>query len=256
MFKGLFQNTKNNSTKIVNIEDLNPFNIPKHVAIIMDGNGRWAKGKGLPRIAGHRAGMEAIKRVAKAANKVGVEIVTLFAFSTENWKRPENEVNFLMGLPQEFLLKEIDELNEQNVQVKIMGFDENLPEHTIKAVREAERRTEKNTGLILNFALNYGSRHEIVHATKSIVHDVLEGKITEQQIDERLLGQYLLTKNYPDPDLLIRTSGELRLSNFLLWQMAYTELYFTSAFWPEFNEQHFIEAIYDYQQRGRRFGAI
>ncbi|MFV9509824.1 isoprenyl transferase [Tepidibacillus sp. LV47] len=249
MIKGFF-------TKTVSIEEINPSNIPKHVAIIMDGNGRWAKNKGLPRIAGHRAGMEAIKRVVKAANKVGVKIVTLFAFSTENWKRPEKEVNFLMSLPQEFLTKEINELNKQNVQVKIIGFDQNLPEHTLKAVHEAEKRTENNTGLILNFALNYGSRHEIVQATKAIVRDVLAGKITEQEIDETIFGQYMLTKNYPDPDLLIRTSGELRLSNFLLWQMAYTELYFTKAYWPEFNEQHFFEAIYEYQQRGRRFGGI
>ncbi|WP_339063261.1 isoprenyl transferase [Tepidibacillus marianensis] len=256
MFKGFFQKSQKDSVHIVKLDDINLENIPEHVAIIMDGNGRWAKGKGLPRIAGHRAGMEAIKRVTKAANKVGVKVVTLFAFSTENWKRPEKEVKFLMGLPQEFLLNEIDELNDQNVQVKIMGFDQDLPEHTRKAVHETEKRTENNTGLILNFALNYGSRNEIAHATKLIVQDVLAGKILEQHITEQLLSQYMLTKEFPDPDLLIRTSGELRLSNFLLWQLAYTELYFTPSFWPEFNEQLFLDAIYDYQHRGRRFGAL
>jgi len=256
MFKGFFQKTQKKSLHTVKIEDINLQHIPEHVAIIMDGNGRWANNKGLPRVAGHRAGMEAIKRVTKAADKVGVKVVTLFAFSTENWKRPEKEVKFLMALPQEFLLKEIDELNNQNVKVKIMGFDQDLPSHTVKAVREAEKRTEKNTGLILNFALNYGSRNEIIHATKQIVDDVVEGKISKQQIDEQLVSKYMLTGNYPDPDLLIRTSGELRLSNFLLWQLAYTELYFTPSFWPEFDEQLFLEAIYDYQQRGRRFGAL
>ncbi|KXG43417.1 MULTISPECIES: isoprenyl transferase [Tepidibacillus] len=258
MLKGLFAKKKENGLdkNKLNIKDLDPLNIPKHVAIIMDGNGRWAKQKGLPRIAGHREGMKTIREVARVANEVGIKILTLYAFSTENWKRPQDEVKFLMDLPQEFLRKELDELIEQNVQVKMMGFDQQLPEHTLNAVHEAVEKTKQNTGLILNFALNYGSRYEIIHAIRNIVDDVLAGNISKDEIDEKLMNQYLLTKSYPDPDLLIRTSGELRISNFLLWQIAYTELWYTDEFWPEFNKQSLLQAIYEYQQRSRRFGSL
>nr|WP_181482246.1 isoprenyl transferase [Tepidibacillus sp. HK-1] len=258
MLKGLFAKKKENGLdkNKLNIKDLDPLNIPKHVAIIMDGNGRWAKQKGLPRIAGHREGMKTIREVARVANEVGIKILTLYAFSTENWKRPQDEVKFLMDLPQEFLRKELDELIEQNVQVKMMGFDQQLPEHTLNAVHEAVEKTKQNTGLILNFALNYGSRYEIIYAIRNIVDDVLAGNISKDEIDEKLMNQYLLTKSYPDPDLLIRTSGELRISNFLLWQIAYTELWYTDEFWPEFNKQSLLQAIYEYQQRSRRFGSL
>lgn len=258
MLKGLFNKEKDNNdiVKNIEIEDIDLQTVPRHIAIIMDGNGRWAKKRGFPRVFGHRAGMEAIKKITKTANDLGVQVLTLYAFSTENWKRPEPEVKFLMDLPQEFLVKEIDELIEQNVQVKIIGFDDGLPSHTLKAVREAERLTQSNTGLILNFALNYGSRNELVHVTKSIVTDAINGKINVENIDENLINKYLLTKQYPDPDLLIRTSGEQRISNFLLWQLAYSELWFTPVFWPEFNRQIFLQAIYDFQQRGRRFGGL
>ncbi len=252
MLKGLF--TKNKKKNIV--RDIDPTSVPKHVAIIMDGNGRWAKSKGLPRIAGHREGIRTVIEIARSANKFGIKIVTLFAFSTENWKRPEKEVNFLMDLPCEFLLDYIEELIENNVQIKIMGFDNQLPNRTLKAVREAEEKTKKNSGLILNFALNYGSRAEIIDATKKISKDVSLNIITENNIDDELFKKYLLTADYPDPELLIRTSGELRISNFLLWQLAYSELWFTTVYWPDFNEQLFIEAIYEYQKRRRRFGGI
>lgn len=254
MFKGLFQNSKKESD--ISLNDLDLSNVPTHVAIIMDGNGRWAKKKGLPRIAGHSAGMQAIKRATRSADKLGIKILTLYAFSTENWKRPETEVKFLMDLPQEFLTKDIDELAKNNVKVKIMGIREQLPNHTLKAIQEAEERTKNNTGLTLVFALNYGSRNEIINAARLIAKEAISGNITEEHINEDLFNQYLLTKDYPDPDLLIRTSGEQRISNFLLWQLAYSELWFTPTYWPEFSEDIFLQAIYDYQQRSRRFGGL
>jgi len=254
MLKKFF--TKKKAIENISINDLDPNNIPQHVAIIMDGNGRWAKKRGLPRVAGHKAGIKAIKEVTRLADKLNIEILTLYAFSTENWKRPESEVKFLMDLPQEFLIKDIDELIERNVQIRVMGFNEKVPKNTLKAIQEAESRTKGNTGLILNFALNYGGREEIISATKAIVNDILEGKLEKDNINEEIISQYLLTKEYPDPDLLIRTSGEQRISNFLLWQLAYAEFWFTPIYWPEFDQENFLQAIYDYQQRSRRFGAL
>lgn len=231
-------------------------NIPNHIAIIMDGNGRWAKQKGLPRIAGHHTGMKTVKKITIAANDLGVKYLTLYAFSTENWKRPKEEVEFLMKLPQQFLEIEIDELMENNVQVKMMGDLEHLPKHTRFAVEEAMKRTENNTGLILNFALNYGGRLEIIEAVKAISSEVASGKLQLDHINENLLSTYMQSKSMPDPDLLIRTSGEIRLSNFMLWQLAYSEFYFTDVYWPAFSEKHFIEAIQEYQRRARRFGGV
>lgn len=230
--------------------------IPKHVAVIMDGNGRWAKQRGLPRAAGHHSGMKAVKRVTVAANDLGVEVLTMYAFSTENWKRPQDEVDFLMRLPQEFLAIELDELVEKNVRVRMTGIKEGLPSHTIGAVEEAVKRTRHNTGLILNFALNYGSRSEMVDAMKDMVKDIQQGVITAGDIKEETFSGYLRTAGLPDPDLLIRTSGELRLSNFMLWQLAYTELYFSPLYWPDFNRQHFFEAVHEYQRRSRRYGGL
>ena len=231
-------------------------NIPEHIAIIMDGNGRWAKHKGLPRIAGHHTGMKTVKRITVAANDLGVKYLTLYAFSTENWKRPKDEVEFLMKLPQQFLDIELDELIANNVQVKMMGHRENLPPHTLRAVEEAIAKTASNTGLVLNFALNYGSRKEMLEAVQSISGDVRDGKLNPEDIDDEFFSKRLLSGGLPDPDLLIRTSGELRLSNFMLWQLAYSELWFTDVYWPEFTEKHFNEAIEEYGRRARRYGGV
>ncbi|CAM3892602.1 isoprenyl transferase [Cohnella lubricantis] len=231
-------------------------NVPQHVAIIMDGNGRWAKARGLPRVAGHHSGMKAVKRIVKAADKIGVRYLTMYAFSTENWKRPKSEVDFLMKLPQEFLSIELDELIENNVQVKMMGVRDLLPDHTVSALEEAVRRTEQNTGLVLNFALNYGSRMEMVEAARLLARRAASGELNPDSISEEDFASSLLTGDMPDPDLLIRTSGELRLSNFMLWQLAYSEFWFTDVYWPEFSEQHFYEAIREYQRRARRYGGL
>ncbi|MFB9754725.1 isoprenyl transferase [Paenibacillus hodogayensis] len=236
--------------------ELMPDNVPKHIAIIMDGNGRWAKRRGLPRLAGHHAGMKAVKRATIAADDIGVEVLTLYAFSTENWKRPRDEVDFLMKLPQEFLAIELDELIEKNVQVRMTGWKEGLPAHTLDAVEAAIERTKHNDGLILNFALNYGSRHEIVEAVRAIAGQVQRGELAEKDITESLISNRLLTQSLPDPDLIIRTSGEIRISNFLLWQMAYSELWFTDIYWPEFTERHLVQAVCEYQRRARRYGGL
>ncbi|TMV52067.1 isoprenyl transferase [Paenibacillus mesophilus] len=238
------------------ISELNPDRIPEHIAIIMDGNGRWAKRRGLPRIAGHHAGMKAVKRATIGASDMGVKVLTLYAFSTENWKRPRDEVEFLMKLPQEFLALELDELVEKNVQVRMTGWKEGLPAHTLDAVDAAIERTKQNDGLILNFALNYGSRHEIVNAVRDIAEQVRQGELKKEDISETLISSRLLTQSLPDPDLIIRTSGEIRISNFLLWQMAYSELWFTDIYWPEFTEQHLVQAVCEYQRRARRYGGL
>lgn len=231
-------------------------NVPKHVAIIMDGNGRWAKKRGLPRIAGHREGMNVINKIVKKANALGVEVLTLYAFSTENWKRPKNEVDFLMRLPERYLGVELPKLIEENVRVRLMGCKDSLPAHTVGAVDNAIEKTKQNTGLVLNFALNYGSRDEIVTAIQNIAKEAVAGNIDPNEINDKLVADYLMTKELREPDLLIRTSGEIRLSNFMLWQLAYTEFWFTDVLWPDFTEQHFLEAISVYQQRTRRYGGI
>ncbi|MBM7564646.1 undecaprenyl diphosphate synthase [Paenibacillus sacheonensis] len=231
-------------------------NIPQHIAIIMDGNGRWAKSRGLPRMAGHHSGMKAVKRITMAADKLGVKYLTLYAFSTENWKRPKAEVEFLMKLPQEFLTMEIKDLMEKNVQIRMMGYKEDLPSHTLRAVEEAVVRTSGNDGLVLTFALNYGSRKEMIEAVKCIGQDVRSGKLAPEEIDVSHLESHLLSADLPDPDLLIRTSGELRLSNFMLWQLAYSEMWFTDVYWPEFSDEHFYEAVREYQRRARRYGGL
>ncbi len=230
--------------------------VPRHVAVIMDGNGRWAKQRGLPRIAGHHSGMKAVKRATIAADDLGVKVLTMYAFSTENWTRPQEEVDFLMKLPQEFLAIELDELVQKNVQVRMTGIREGLPAHTLKALEEAEVRTRGNTGLILNFALNYGGRSEMLIAMRQVAERVKSGELAVEDIQEETIQSSLLTSNLPDPDLLIRTSGELRLSNFMLWQMAYTELYFSPLYWPDFGEKQFFEAVHEYQRRSRRYGGL
>lgn len=230
--------------------------LPTHIAVIMDGNGRWAKQRSLPRIAGHRAGMKTVKEIVKAADDIGIGILTLYAFSTENWKRPRDEVDFLMKLPQEFLSTELDELIERNVCIRMVGSKEELPAFTRDALEKAERKTINNTGLKLNFALNYGGRNEIVRAIAEISQQVKEGGLEPEEITESLIAQHLYTREFPDPDLLIRTSGEIRLSNFMLWQMAYTELWFTDVLWPDFSKENFYQAIADYQGRARRYGSV
>ena len=238
------------------ILSMDPLHIPQHVAIIMDGNGRWAKQRGLPRIAGHRTGMSTVKQVTLAADEIGIKVLTLYAFSTENWKRPKDEVDFLMKLPIEFLTIELEELISNNVQIRMMGWKEDLPPHTLKAIEEAEIKTKQNTGLVLNFALNYGSRREMLSAVKQIASRVETGELVINEITEDLFSNSLHSFNLPDPDLLIRTSGEQRISNFMLWQLAYTELAFVDVYWPAFTRHHLFEVIRQYQKRNRRFGAI
>ncbi|GAA0365315.1 isoprenyl transferase [Bacillus horti] len=241
--------------KKTNKEELLLENIPKHVAIIMDGNGRWAKKRGLPRVAGHRAGMKSVTEITRAAHELGVEVLTLYAFSTENWKRPKDEVDFLMKLPQDYLASELEDLVQKNVQIRLLGTEEGLPSHTLQALFEARQRTEQNTGMILNFALNYGSRAEIVQMVKEISSKVKSEEIDSDQIDEKLVGQFLHSSEMIDPDLLIRTK-EIRLSNFMLWQLAYTELWFIDVYWPDFRRENFEQAILEYQRRVRRYGTV
>jgi undecaprenyl diphosphate synthase len=238
------------------LERLDADNIPNHVAVIMDGNGRWAQKRGLPRVAGHHSGMKNVKKITMAANSIGINVLTLYAFSTENWKRPKEEVDYLMKLPLEFFPKEIEELIANNVQIRMTGWQEGLPDYTLKAIQDAIEQTKNNTGLILNFALNYGSRKEMLSGVKQIAQDVQSGKVKIDEIDETVFSNYLLTYHLPDPDLLIRTSGELRISNFMLWQLAYSELWFTDLCWPEFTEQDFYEAVQEYQRRARRYGGL
>jgi len=234
--------------------------IPKHIAIIMDGNGRWAQNRRLPRIAGHKEGMETVKKITKHANRLGVKVLTLYAFSTENWKRPEEEVSFLMQLPVDFFDTFVPELIEENVQVQVMGYEEYLPAHTQDAVKRAIEQTAQNDGLVLNFALNYGSRAEIVTGIKEMAQEVKAGTLEIDSIDDDIVGDHLMTgflpKELRDPELVIRTSGEERISNFLLWQLAYSELYFTKALWPDFDGDHLEAAIASFQQRNRRFGGL
>ena len=240
------------------INELND-NIPKHVAIIMDGNGRWAQKRFMPRVAGHKKGMDTVRLITKSASKIGVKVLTLYAFSTENWKRPSDEVSFLMKLPITFFDKFVPELIEQGIQVKVTGDISGLPEATQKAVNDAISKTANGTKMILNFALNYGSRDEIRRMVQKIAAKVENGQIKADEITEDDINNNLQTSflgNLQNPDLLIRTSGEERISNFLLWQIAYTELVFSDVLWPDFNENEFIKTIIEYQKRDRRFGKV
>ncbi|SDM39461.1 Undecaprenyl pyrophosphate synthetase [Psychrobacillus sp. OK028] len=230
--------------------------LPAHISIIMDGNGRWATKKALPRVVGHYEGMKTVRKITKFANKVGVKALTLYAFSTENWSRPKTEVDYLMRLPEEFLSTYLPELIEQNVQVQMIGNHGNLPEHTRSAIKKAVEQTSHNSGLILNFALNYGSRDEIVQSVQQIINKVQNGEISCEDICEELVNDHLMTSKLSDPDLLIRTSGEIRLSNFMLWQLAYTEFWFTNTLWPDFDEECLMEAIESFQSRNRKFGGL
>ncbi|MBP2031655.1 undecaprenyl diphosphate synthase [Clostridium algifaecis] len=231
-------------------------NIPKHIAIIMDGNGRWAKSRNLPRSMGHKAGVEAVREIVKECNNLGIKYLTLYVFSTENWKRPKDEVSVLMKLLVKYLRKEFNELNENNVVINHIGDIHKLPELCEKELNTAYENTKNNTGLILNLAINYGGRSEITRAFKLMNRDIKNGILKEDDIDDSTISNYLYTKNMPDPDLIIRPSGEQRLSNFLLWQCAYSEFWYSDINWPDFKKSDLHKAIYDYQNRDRRFGAI
>lgn len=233
--------------------------IPEHVAIIMDGNGRWAEEKGLERSAGHQEGVEAIRRVTMKAHEYGIKVLTLYAFSTENWKRPFKEIQFLMNLPKRFFNRFLPELIENNVKVTITGFEQRVPDSTRRAIDEAIEKTKHCTGMILNIAFNYGGRAELVKAFQEIATDVQNGKIKPKKIDEKLISSHLLTAHlgeYQEVDFLIRTSGEQRISNFLLWQSSYSELHFSSEYWPDYNGELFERDILEYQKRNRRFGGV
>ena len=238
------------------IEEKKLEKIPTHVAIIMDGNGRWAKKRNMPRVKGHYEGMQTVKKITKYASKLGIKYLTLYAFSTENWARPKEEVNYLMDLPEKMFTSFMPELMENNVKVEVIGVVEKLPESTRKAVEDAIEQTKNNTGLKLIFALNYGSKDEIVTAVKRIAQGAANNEYKVEEIDEQLISDNLFTKDTPDPDLLIRTSGEQRISNFLLWQIAYSEFIFTKVAWPDFVEEEFYKALLEHQSRDRRFGGL
>jgi len=228
--------------------------LPRHIAIIMDGNGRWAKKRGLPRVAGHNEGINSVREITRECGKIGIKVLTLYTFSIENWSRPESEVTYLMTLLLRTIRNEVQELHKNNVRLTLMGHLADLPDDPLKGLLDGVEKTNRNTGLNLNLALSYGGRAEILDATRAIARDVREGKFEPKNIDEHLFSSYLYTRDMPDPDLLIRTSGELRISNFLLWQMAYTELYVTDTLWPDFRNKELLLAIRDYQKRERRFG--
>lgn len=228
--------------------------LPEHIAIIMDGNGRWAKRQGMARMFGHRQGVETVHRITEAAAELGVEYLTLYAFSTENWNRPKEEVDALMVLLVDTIVKETPTLMKNNVSLQTIGDLSRLPQATRNKFLECIEQTSQNTGLTLVIALSYSARWEIIEATKRIASAVKDGELLLEDINEEVLSNYMTTAQMPDPDLLIRTSGELRISNFLLWQLAYSELYFTNCLWPEFTNEEFYHAIVDYQHRERRFG--
>lgn len=231
-------------------------NLPEHVAIIMDGNGRWARQRGRPRTAGHRAGVKTVKRIVSTAAEAGIKYLTLYTFSEENWSRPKSEISAIMRLLYETTKRELHELLDKNVRLIATGRIENLSPQRQKALKEAIEKTRHNTGIVLNLALSYGGRTEILDACRSIARLARDGKLDPEKLTENDLRGQLYTNGMPDPDLLIRTSGEMRLSNFLLWQTAYTELYVTDVLWPDFSDDDFYRAIWDYQKRERRFGKV
>ena len=248
---------KNSTNKIRHLSlEVDKLRIPNHIAVIMDGNGRWGINKGLTRSHGHNKGVDVLKNIIKFSKKLGVKVLTVYAFSTENWTRPIEEVNYLLNLFERVLEKEINELKEELIRIKFIGdlspFSENLKKKFI----EAENITQHNDKFTLNVCTNYGGRQELVKVAKELVSKSISGEIKPDQINEEMFQSLLLTSDFQDPDLLIRTSGEKRLSNFLLWQLAYSEIYITDVLWPEFDEKEFLKAIIDYQSRNRRFGGI
>lgn len=239
-----------------NVPALRIGKLPRHVAIIMDGNGRWAKERGLPRSEGHKAGIEALKRAVRGCVKFGVEYLTVYAFSTENWRRPSSEVRYLMQLLLQGFRNDLHELEKENVRVRVIGLKDPLPESVVRAAQEAMERTASNSGLKLQIALNYGSRAEIVSACRRVVEAVQSGELQLEELNEDTFASFLFTHGIPDPDLIIRTGGESRLSNFLLWQAAYAEIWTTEIKWPEFTEETLLTALQNYAHRERRFGGL
>ncbi len=238
------------------IHEIDKNRLPEHIGIIMDGNGRWAKKRGLPRSAGHSAGAESLKKIITEANNLGVKYITVYAFSTENWKRPKEEVDYLMNLLLNYLRDAEKSLAGENVVIRAIGSRKELSEEIREQIKKTEDFTSKNTGIVMNIALNYGAREEIVNAVKGICEDVKNGNKNLEDINEDAFSEYLYTKNQPDVDLLIRTSGEQRLSNFMLWQVSYAEMWFTDKLWPDFKPKDLRQAIVDFQNRGRRFGGV
>lgn len=230
--------------------------LPNHVAVIMDGNGRWAKQRGLPRIEGHRRGASILKEMLRYCKDLGIETLTAYAFSTENWGRPVGEVNFLMSLFERLLQKELREMEAEEVCINFIGDLTPLPASLQQEMQRSMERTKNNQGVYFNVAINYGSRHEMINACQQIAQKVQRGELSAEEIDDRIISQHLYTATSPDPDLLIRTSGEMRLSNFMLWQLAYTEIYVTDTLWPDFNSEQFDRAIASFQARDRRFGKV
>ena len=227
-----------------------------HVAIIMDGNGRWAKARGLPRVAGHRRGADAVRRVVRGAGELGIPVLTLFAFSTENWTRPADEVNDLMGLLRHYLRNELEELHKNGARLRVIGNRDGLAADIVRDIDEAQKMTHANARIDVNICINYGARDEILQATRSLARRVAAGELAADGIDEARFEQELLTAGVPDPDLLIRTSGEQRISNFLLWQCAYAELVFVDTLWPDFGKEHLEQAIAEFRRRERRYGGV
>jgi len=237
-------------------EDAASLQMPRHIAIIMDGNGRWAKERGLPRVEGHRRGVDAVRNITRIAGEGGLNYLTLYSFSSENWSRPESEINELFGLLRMFIRRHLAELHENNVCIRIIGDEDGVPDDILKMMDEAHQLTKTNTGLTLVIAFNYGARGEIASAMKKIAKSVADGELSIDDITADTVSQNLHTSNIPDPDLIIRTSGEQRLSNFLLWQAAYSEFVFTDCKWPDFDQEAFYAAISEYSARDRRFGAV
>lgn len=230
--------------------------LPVHIGIIMDGNGRWAKKRGLPRSSGHSAGAESLKKIVKECNRIGIKYITVYAFSTENWKRPKDEVDYLMKLLMDYLVNAEKNLAGENVVIRAIGSRKELSDEMRAQIKRTESFTANNDGIVMNIALNYGSREEIVSAVKRLINDVENGNAKTEDINADMFSDYLYTSGQPDPDLIIRTSGEERLSNFMLWQSAYSEFWFTKKLWPDFDIEDLYDAIYDYQNRGRRFGGV
>lgn len=233
-----------------------PERLPKHIAIIMDGNGRWAKRQGKERLYGHHQGVISVRKITECATELGIRYLTLYTFSTENWNRPQSEIDGLMELLVDNIVKETPRFHENNMRLQVIGDINRMPKRAAEKLQECIYDTQKNTGLTLILALSYSSRWEITQAFKEIAHKVVNGELSEESISEETITQHLATRAYPDPELLIRTSGEIRISNYLLWQIAYSELYFTDVLWPDFTENEFYKAIIDYQSRERRFGKI
>jgi len=246
-----------NSSDALAVEaGLDPARLPAHVAIIMDGNGRWAKKRMFNRVKGHEQGADTVRMAVRVSRELGIDVLTLYAFSTENWQRPETEVSALMSLLKRFLKSEKKDMLKHNIRLNTIGEVERLPNSVNAMLKETMQATENNTGMVLNLALSYGARSEIVRMVQQLSETVAEGKLRPEAIDEEMVSAHLYTRNIPDPDLLIRTSGEMRISNFLLWQIAYAEIYITDTLWPDFTKAEYLQILKDYQGRDRRFGKV